>query len=170
MKKNFFHQKLLESAALFVSFLLWAPTLTEAAPQPPEGMVWVPPGEFVMGLEGASNKTPHKVYLDGFFIDQFEVVQKNYERLRGANPSKFTGEDHPVDQVNWHEAKGYCAKAGKRLPTEAEWEKAARGGTSSLYFWGEDMKPEYAWFDDNSEDRTHPSQFSAGLRHHPSST
>jgi len=95
------------------------------------------------------------VYLDGFFIDMFEVVQKDYERLRGANPSKFVGEMNPADQVNWYEARGYCAKAGKRLPTEAEWEKAARGGTQTLYFWGEDMKPEYAWFDDNSEDQTH---------------
>jgi len=77
MKNNFFHQKLMGSAMLFVSFLLWAPAATEAAPQSPEGMVWVPPGEFVMGLEGASNKTPHKVYLDGFFIDQVEVVQKD---------------------------------------------------------------------------------------------
>jgi formylglycine-generating enzyme required for sulfatase activity len=156
MKNNFFHQNLIVFAMLLVSFLLWVPTLTEAAPQPPEGMVWIPPGEFVMGLEGSSNKTPHKVYLDGFFIDKFEVVQKDYKRLRGANPSKFTGENHPVDQANWYEARGYCAKAGKRLATEAEWEKAARGGTSSFYFWGGDMDPEYAWFDDNSEDQTHP--------------
>ena len=82
MKNYFFNQKLLGPAMLLVLFLLWVPTATEAAAQPPEGMVWVPPGEFVMGLEGASNKTPHKVYLDGFFIDQFEVVQKDYERLR----------------------------------------------------------------------------------------
>ena len=156
MKNKFSRKKLLSSVALLALFLLWVPASIDAAPQPPEGMVWVPPGEFVMGLEGASNKTPHKVYLNGFFIDQFEVVQKDYERLRGANPSKFSGEDHPVEQVTWYEAKGYCSKAGKRLPTEAEWEKSARGGASSLYFWGEDMNPKYTWFDDNAEDQTHP--------------
>ena len=143
-------------AMLWVSFLLLTPVLSEAGPQPPEGTVWIPPGEFTMGLEGASNKTPHTVLLDGFFIDKWEVVQKDYERLRGANPSKFIGENHPVDQVNWYEAKGYCAKLGKRLPTEAEWEKAARGGTQTLYFWGGEMNPEYAWFDDNSGEHTHP--------------
>ena len=130
MKNKISLQKLLVLAMLLMPFLVWAPALTEAAPQPPESMVWIPPGEFVMGLEGASNKTPHTVYLDGFFIDRFEVVQKEYEHLRGANPSKFTGEDHPVDQVNWYEAKGYCTKAGKRLPTEAEWE----GGRRSIAF------------------------------------
>ena len=154
MKDNFSYRKW--SALAVLSILLWAPIFAVAAPQAPEGMVWVPPGEFVMGLEGASNKTPHKVFLDGFFIDRFEVTQKDYESLRGGNPSKFTGGDHPVDQVNWYEAKGYCSKAGKRLPTEAEWEKAARGGAASLYFWGEDMDPKYAWFDDNSEEQTHP--------------
>jgi len=108
-----------------------------------------------MGLEGASNKTPHKVYLDGYFIDQREVIQKDYVKLRGANPSKFIGDDLPVDQVNWFEAKGYCAKLGKRLPTEAEWEKAARGGKQTLYFWGDNMDPAYSWFDDNSDGHTH---------------
>ena len=155
-KNSVSYRKTLVLTLLFVPFLIWSPILTEAAPQVPEGMVWIPPGEFTMGLEGSSNKTPHTVYLDGFFIDKFEVIQKDYERLRGANPSKFNGENRPVDQANWFEAKGYCAKLGKRLPTEAEWEKVARGGTTSLYFWGEDMNPDYAWFDDNSEDQTHP--------------
>jgi len=138
-----------------VGFLGFSSSIAFAASPAPEGMVWIPAGEFVMGMAGASNKTPHSVYLDGFFIDKFEVVQKDYERLRGANPSKFVGETNPADQVNWYEARGYCAKAGKRLPTEAEWEKAARGGTQTRYFWGEGMNPEYAWFDDNSEDHTH---------------
>ena len=128
---------------------------TDSSPNPPQGMVYIPPGEFVMGLEGSSNKTPHTVYLDGYFIDQYEVVQKDYERLRGANPSKFTGPNKPVEQVTWYEARAYCAKLHKRLPTEAEWEKAARGGTRTLYFWGEEMDPQYAWFDDNSGEQTH---------------
>lgn len=156
MKIKLTSQNLRLMTMLWASFLLMTPVLTEADPRPPEDMVWIPPGEFVMGLEGPSNKTPHTVDLDGFFIDKFEVVQKDYERLRGANPSKFAGENRPVDQVNWYEAKGYCAKLGKRLPTEAEWEKSARGGTATLYFWGGEMHPEYTWFDDNAEEHTHP--------------
>ncbi len=159
LKRDLKNRKLLLGSLLatlwFGGFWGFSSSVAFAAPQAPEGMVWIPAGEFVMGMTGSSNKTPHTVYLDGFFIDTFEVVQKDYERLRGANPSKFVGEMNPADQVNWYEARGYCTKAGKRLPTEAEWEKSARGGTPSLYFWGEDMKPEYAWFDDNSEDQTH---------------
>ncbi len=160
LKRDLKNRKLLLGSLLATlwlgGFLGFSSSIAFAAPQAPEGMVWIPAGEFVMGMAGSSNKTPHTVYLDGFFIDMFEVVQKDYERLRGANPSKFVGEMNPADQVNWYEARGYCTKAGKRLPTEAEWEKAARGGTQTRYFWGEDMNLEYAWFDDNSEEHTHP--------------
>ncbi|NIQ02663.1 MAG: SUMF1/EgtB/PvdO family nonheme iron enzyme [Nitrospinaceae bacterium] len=139
-----------------MGWILWHPAFTEAGPTAPKDMAWIPPGEFVMGLEGAGNKTPHKVFLDGFFIDKYEVTQEDYESQRGANPSKFTGRKNPVEQVTWYEARAYCAKLGKRLPTEAEWEKAARGGTATLYFWGPEMDAQYAWFDDNSDDQTHP--------------
>jgi len=111
-----------------------APVLAE--PQAPAGMVWIPEGEFVMGLEGASNKTPHQVALDGFFMDRHEVTQNEFVKVRGANPSRFIGDNLPVDQVTWYEARAYCLKLGKRLPTEAEWEKSARGGTTTAYFWG----------------------------------
>jgi len=109
-----------------------------------------------MGLEGASNKTPHKVYLDGFFMDQREVTQIEFVKARGANPSKFSGDNLPADQVTWYEARAYCAKVGKRLPTEAEWEKSVRGGTTTNYYWGDDMDFAYTWLDDNADDRTHP--------------
>ena len=87
-----------------------------------------------MGLEGASNKTPHRVHIDGFFMDRHEVTQKKFVKVRGANPSRFIGNDLPVEQVTWYEARAYCLKVGKRLPTEAEWEKGARGGTTATYF------------------------------------
>lgn len=122
-----------------------------------EDMILVPNGEFTMGLEGASNKTPHTVQLNSFYIDKYEVSQKAFEKVRGGNPSKFVGADLPVEQVTWLEANAYCNKIGKRLPTEAEWEKAARGGTTTLYFWGDQMDGAYAWFSDNSDGKTHPS-------------
>lgn len=129
--------------------------VAEAKGNSPEGMALIPAGEFVMGKEGSSNKTPHTVYLDAFYMDKHEVTQEEFERVRGYNPSKFKGPDLPVDQSIWFEAKGYCQKVGKRLPTEAEWEKAARGGTSSLYYWGDEMDEEFAWYNDNAGDTTH---------------
>lgn len=137
-------------------FCLMSGSPVGAELQAPPGMVWIPEGEFVMGLAGASNKTPHKVTLDGFFMDRHEVTQSEFVKARGANPSRFIGDNLPVDQVTWYEARAYCAKMGKRLPTEAEWEKGARGGTATTYFWGDSMDPAYTWLDDNADDRTHP--------------
>src|SRR3989338_1571024 len=77
----------------------------------------------------------------------------------GNNPSRFTGCDNcPVEKVTWNEAKEYCGKVGKRLPTEWEWEKAAKAGTTTTYYWGESegMANDYAWYHKNSGDKTHP--------------
>ncbi|MFQ5483074.1 MAG: formylglycine-generating enzyme family protein [Nitrospinaceae bacterium] len=119
-------------------------------------MVYIPGGEFSMGLEGAANKQPHKVVLDPFFMDQFEVSQEAFQQRRGANPSGFPALGHPVEQVTWYEARAYCRQMGKRLPTEAEWEFAARGAASSRYYWGEDFDPDLTWNEDNSGGHTHP--------------
>jgi len=138
-------------------FVVWGGVKTMSAqPVPPEGMVFIPSGSYEMGWEGASNKTPHTVHTDGFFIDQFEVTQRPYHRVQGQNPSKFSGEDRPVEQVTWMEARNYCSKIGKRLPTEAEWEKAARAGTFTLYFWGNEEREDRSWHKGNAEGETHP--------------
>ena len=122
----------------------------------PENMALIPAGEFIMGMEGGSNKTPHTVSLNAFYMDKYEVTQQAFEKTRGGNPSKFKGPDLPAEQVTWLEANAYCNKVGKRLPTEAEWEKAARGGTTTRYSWGDSMNADYAWFSDNSDRQTHP--------------
>ncbi len=122
----------------------------------PDNMVKIPSGEFIMGWEGVSNKTPHNVFLDSYFIDIHEVTQAEYVKIMKDNPSKFQNPDLPVDQVTWFEAKAYCSKIGKRLPTEAEWEKAIRGGSVTLHYWGKNEPGDYAWFDDNADDQTHP--------------
>ena len=71
-----------------------------------------------------------------------------------VNPSEFRGESLPVDRVNWYQARDYCKKSGKRLPTEAEWEKSARSGSESKYYWGEEVDDSYAWHWDNSDRKT----------------
>ena len=115
----------------------------------PEGMAYVPAGEFTMGSEeGDADERPvHTVYLDTYFIDQYEVTRAQYQEFMEA-----TGRDapyrwdeafypHPDDAVagaSWFDARDYCAWCGKRLPTEAEWEKAARGTDGGRYPWGDD--------------------------------
>jgi formylglycine-generating enzyme required for sulfatase activity len=124
-------------------------------------MAHVSGGCFVMGSlegEGDPDEHPqHKVCLDAFYIDRYEVTQAEYEKVMKKNPSVFGGcPNCPVEYVSWAEAKAYCEKTGKRLPTEAEWEYAARGGNEKRYYWGSSMDTGCIWYDANSSGRTHP--------------
>lgn len=126
----------------------------------------IPAGEFLMGCsegDDACNKNEKpqvRVYLDAFCMDRTEVTQGNYERVMGINPSsyKMCGPDCPVESLSWFEAKAYCEKLGMRLPTEAEWEKSARGGATTTYYWGNTMNGDYAWYHGNSGDTNHPTE------------
>ena len=137
------------------------PTIPPLLPQAVETRVWeqdgavmvkVPAGEFLMGSTDADSealadeKPQHTVYLDGFWIDQTEVSNARYRKCVEAgeceepgywDDSGFNAPEQPVVGVNWHQAKTYCEWAGKRLPTEAEWEKAARGTDGRKYPWGD---------------------------------
>ena len=114
----------------------------------PEGMVLIPAGEFLMGAEdGLPDMRPmHRVYVSTYWLDQHEVTNQQYRQCMesgGCAPPKdhsayddAARADHPVTNVTWTQARNYCGWRGKRLPTEAEWEKAARGTDGRLYPWG----------------------------------
>ena len=114
-------------------------------------MTLVPAGDFIMGSEkGDEDEAPaHRVYLNAFYIDKFEVTNgrfsKYVEAIQSEPPWGFTDKEtpvihaeRPVRWVSWMDAMGYCLWLGKRLPTEAEWEKAARGTDERIYPWGND--------------------------------
>jgi formylglycine-generating enzyme required for sulfatase activity len=130
---------------------------TQARP----GMVWIPGGKFLMGSpEGVGNLNEHpqhEVRVDGFYMDTTEVTQKQYKRVMGENPSHFKDcPTCPVENVTWHEARTYCEKMGKQLPTEAQWEYACRAGSASINYWTDTSAQDYAWYRDNSGQKTHP--------------
>ncbi len=153
--------------ALFVLALGFTP-LAPAAQGPPKTitgadgapMVLVPAGEFIMGSGYRDAKPRRRVYLDGYYIDKYEVTNARF-RAAGMRPkkdysSKFNGPRQPVVGVTWFQARDYCQKVGKRLPTEAEWEKAARGTDERKYPWGNSWDPDKVIWGDNSGDKTHP--------------
>lgn len=136
-------------------------------------MVYIKPGTFIMGGESKKDgrfecvEVPkHEVTLTkGFYLGKYEVTQAQYQAIMGSNPSKSTkGPDCPADNIGVDDAQMFCRKVAEktgmdvRLPTEAEWEFASRGGASSKWFFGDDASKigEYAWFKGNAGGKSHP--------------
>lgn len=122
--------------------------LVDQGVTPPAGMALIPGGEFLMGMEdGLPDARPlHRLYMSSFWIDQQGVTNSQYRgcvESQGCLPPKVREafddpqqSQRPVTNVTWTQARGYCHWVGKRLPTEAEWEKAARGIDGRRYPWG----------------------------------
>jgi formylglycine-generating enzyme required for sulfatase activity len=109
----------------------------------PAGMVLVPAGEFIMGFDrGAPDEQPQrKVEIEAFYIDKYEVTNQEFKRVFPDHKYERGKENHPVTGVTWEQADSYARTVGKRLPTEEEWEKAARGTDGREYPWGNRFEP-----------------------------
>ena len=126
---------------------------------PPDDMLGIPAGEFIMGsdVEERDEQPAHKVYLDAFYLDKYEVSSEEYAkflnkvgksgkyyRLNKYGTLKYDKKflakkkKYPINNVSWVGASAYCRWKKKRLPTEAEWEKAARGSEGKIYPWGDE--------------------------------
>jgi formylglycine-generating enzyme required for sulfatase activity len=166
----------------------WRPAPWQGAPVP-EGFVLVEGGTFTMGSPANepdrwnSEGPQHQVTVKSFYMGKYEVTQREWQEVMGNNLSRFKGDKLPVEMVNWNKAIEYCNKRslregltpayrgsgdsitcdwnanGYRLPTEAEWEYAAKGGKNNVLTYlyaGSNSADAVAWYDGNSGETTHP--------------
>lgn len=141
-------------------------------------LIRVGPGTFAMGMSELDERVePYEGVRSvdisqAYYLGVHEITQSVWEKVMGSNPSNFKGKVLPVENVTWKESMAFCEALNKkikssktlpkgmrfRLPSEAEWEFAARAGTKSVYFFGDNSSSiaDYAWISDNSRDGTRP--------------
>jgi formylglycine-generating enzyme required for sulfatase activity len=143
----------------------------------PIEMIPIPSGKFLMGSSGSNHTFAHPqhyVEVQSFLMSKYSVTQAQWKVVAGwkqvdreleVDPSRFKGDDLPVERVSWYDAVEFCARLSAstgrtyRLPTEAEWEYACRAGTETPFYFGEALTPELANYD--SEQTTPVGQFPA---------
>ena len=142
----------------------------EIAPGVKMTFCWCPPGEFLMGSPETEEDRfddedqVHVALTKGFWMAKTQVTQKQWVAIMGENPSRFKGDNWPVEKVSWNDAQEFLEKLNEKigsddggkmaLPTEAQWEYACRAGEPGPYSGG--TIDEVAWYGDNSDSKTHP--------------
>ncbi|MBM1105140.1 SUMF1/EgtB/PvdO family nonheme iron enzyme [Aurantibacter crassamenti] len=141
-------RKLIINILCFFSYVI---VFGQTTPEPPEGMVYVPAGNFIMGSEnGDPDEKPKQIATtEAYFIDKYEVSNTEFAKF---DPTfKFSEEKkNNAAIVTWSQANAYATWAGKRLPTEKEWEKAARGTDGRIFPWGDTYDNTYVVWDQKS--------------------
>jgi formylglycine-generating enzyme required for sulfatase activity len=132
------------------------PVASDTAGPPPDDMVFIPAGMFIFG--DGDRRT---LMLPAFWIDVYEVTNSQYAKLRAIEYPKKRAQ-YPVTNVSWVHARQFCQAMGKRLPTEQEWEKAARGTDGRLYPWGNTFEPSRANAGNTAGDATPVGRFEEG--------
>ena len=122
-------------------------------------MVSIPGGTFTMGSPNSEKRREidesphHRVTVPGFFMARYQVTQRQWQAVMGDNPSRFKGENLPVEMVSWHDSQEFCKRLAKkngllyRLPSEAEWEYACRAGTTTPFHFGATITTDLANYD-----------------------
>ena len=162
-------------AVLGVAFMAGAISLATAAdlPSSDKDMVPIPRGEFTMGSDDHSDETPHQVVLDAYLIDKYEASNARYKEFMKAtgqaapaywDDPRLSKANQPVVGVNWNEASAFCKWDGKRLPTEAEWERAAKGPSGDNHYpWGHTLDPKKANYGQNVGHTTPVDSYPEGV-------
>lgn len=144
-------------AAVLVALLATGTTVADAAAD--KDMVVIPRGEYPMGSNEHSDEPKHNVVVDGFMMDIYEVSNAKFKEFMKAtghaapaywDDPRLNKPNQPVVGVSWHDAAAFCKWEGKRLPTEAEWERAAKGPSGDLHYpWGHHLDPKKANYGQN---------------------
>ena len=138
----------IHTLAIILALVGFAAHAEDSNPTPPKGMVYVPAGEFIMGSDiGDGDESPKHIARTGeFFIDEYEISNADYKKFKPSFSFRKDRGNFPA-LVNWDQAVAYATSIGKRLPTEKEWEKAARGIDGRMFPWGNTYDPTFVQYD-----------------------